>query len=419
MRKTIQILKEKILHILNRYPTLRPKVIYWLNLLWRFTIKFKTYKTGAILSDTCWIEPDRIEYALIRGFDVCHDRGKVVGGRWDLSSNRIKIQEMNLYLSLYQHFVDGISWRETKLYENSVVTKASNTRVQWERYCEMDLNHRCGKIDELYRDMKSNRYSTQNEIELEDEIAVAIGHDGTFLLTDGGYSLFLARILHLEKIPVRILVRHRKWVGFQKEIVYFATDRREGETYQPLTHPDLFNIVPSDWGNRRFETIRGALSTREGTLLDIGANWGYFCIKFEEDGFHCYAVENDPTSLYFMKRLREIENKKFEIINRSIFEYHEKTDFDVVLALNVWHHFLKRKEPYLQLVELLKILEMRELYLQPHEHSDPQMRGAYRNYHPEEFVEFVLRSSNLSRAELISEEGSPGRPIYKLSRSSP
>ena len=107
MRKTIQILKEKILHILNRYPTLRPKVIYWLNLLWIFTIKFKTYKIGAILSDTCWIEPDRIEYALIRGFDVCHDRGKVGGGRWDLSSNRIKIQEMNLYLSLYQHFENG------------------------------------------------------------------------------------------------------------------------------------------------------------------------------------------------------------------------------------------------------------------------------------------------------------------------
>ncbi len=120
-----------------------------------------------------------------------------------------------------------------------------------------------------------------------------------------------------------------------------------------------------------------------------------------------------------MKRLREIGNKKFEIINRSIFEYHEKTDFDVVLALNVWHHFLKRKEPYLQLMELLKRLEMRELYLQPHEHSNPQMRGAYRNYHPGEFVDFVLRSSNLSRAELISEEGSPGRPIYKLSRSSP
>lgn len=380
-------------------------------------IKFKRYRRDTTLSDMCWINPDRIKYALVRGFDVSGDQGKLVGGRWDLSNNRTKIQKMNVYLSLCQHFVDCIDWRETQLYKNEVMTRPSNDGVQCGPYCKTDLDERCRKIDELYQDMKSNRYCGQDETELEDEVAVSIGRDGTFLLTSGAYKLSIARILRLEKIPVRIVTRHRKWMTFQKEIVYYAGGRGSGKTYQPLTHPDFLNIVPSAWGSRRFEIIKGTLSVRKGTLLDIGANWGYFCIKFEEEGFDCYAVENNPTSLYFMKRLRQIENKKFKIINRSIFQYREKTDFDVVLALSIFHHFLKREELYVQLVELLKRLEMRELYLQSHEHFDTQMKGAYKNYYPEEFVDFILRNSSLTRAELISEEGHAGRPIYKLYRN--
>ena len=40
------------------------------------------------------------------------------------------------------------------------------------------------------------------------------------------------------------------------------------------------------------------------------------------------------------------------------------------------------------------------------------MKGAYKNYSPEEFVEFVLKNSCLDEAKLIGEED--GRPIYKL-----
>jgi hypothetical protein len=56
---------------------------------------------------------------------------------------------------------------------------------------------------------------------------------------------------------------------------------------------------------------------------------------------------------------------------------------------------------------------MREMYFQPHLPDEPQMQGAYKNYSVEDFVEFILQASRLSRAEFIG-SAEDGRSIYKL-----
>jgi len=38
---------------------------------------------------------------------------------------------------------------------------------------------------------------------------------------------------------------------------------------------------------------------------------GYFCHKFEEEKFDCYAVENDRENLHFLKILKRAENRGF------------------------------------------------------------------------------------------------------------
>jgi hypothetical protein len=85
-----------------------------------------------------------------------------------------------------------------------------------------------------------------------------------------------------------------------------------------------------------------------------------------------------------------------------------------VLALNIFHHFLKNEESYFKLLNLLKDLKMREMYFQPHLPNEPQMRGAYKNYSVEDFVAFILKASRLSRAEFIG-SAEDGRRLYKLS----
>ena len=103
-----------------------------------------------------------------------------------------------------------------------------------------------------------------------------------------------------------------------------------------------------------------------GTLLDIGANWGYFCHRFEDAGFQCYAVEASFREYYFLDKLRVAENRSFAAIHASIFEFWEKSEFDVVVALSIFHHFLKTENEYEKLVSFLRRLRTRVLFFEPH-----------------------------------------------------
>ena len=408
---------------LNRYPNLKQKIGDLLLWGWRFKLKFKRYNVGFDVDKTYWINPNKILYfikgtdEIITGFGIVKDKGKVIGGDWDLPENRIRFEDLDVYQAFHQRFVAGEDWKETDFYHR-IVTEMSAGKVKFGCKTEAEFEERYKKLDELYQNIKEYGYKTQKELSVnyrnrllseEDEITVSIARTGELLFNNGMHRLSIARILNLEKIPVKVTVRHSEWADFRKQIL--DQMKKRGKVYHRLTHPDLADI-PSEHGDERFEIIKQNISVKNVTLLDIGSHWGYFSHKFEEIGFHCYAVESSPRNVYFLKKLKDAENREFEVINRSIFEYREKSDFDVVLAMNIFHHFLKKKELYFKLIELLKRLKMKELFLQTHRYNEAQMEGAYKNYSPEEVVDFVLEHSCLDKAKLIGEED--GRPIYKL-----
>jgi hypothetical protein len=125
-------------------------------------------------------------------------------------------------------------------------------------------------------------------------------------------------------------------------------------------------------------------------------------------------VENDPVNLYFLRKLKTAEQRHFSILDRSIFDLTDRFEYDVVLALNIFHHFLKTEVDYQKLIELLGRLRIRIMFFQAHHPEGEQMRDAYRNYAADEFVAFILEHSHLSTAEYIG-TARDGRPIYKLS----
>jgi len=224
--------------------------------------------------------------------------------------------------------------------------------------------------------------------------------------------LAIAKLLNLERIPVKITARHSQWYRFRKEVKDYARRQPLHKLYHPVTHPDLSDI-PSMYGHERFEVIKANLPFNSGALLDIGAHWGYFCHRFEEEGFTCYAVENHAPSLYFMERLKIAENRQFTIISKSIFDYMEKTDFNVVLALNVFHHFIKAERDFHRLVDLLRQLQTQVMFFQTERPESIQMKGAYRNFDYDEFIRFILESSSLREAVQIGKTDD-GRPIYRF-----
>ncbi len=245
-------------------------------------------------------------------------------------------------------------------------------------------------------------------------IVVRVGRDGQLLLAGGQAHLAIARQMNLPSIPVQITWWHHDWAQFRVQLLDYA-QQWGGKLYQPLLHPTLSDI-PVEHDDSRFEIIRANLpSMPGGTVLDIGANLGYFCHRLEDAGFFCYGVERSYECFYLMNRLRIAEQKRFAAVHADIFEFWEKSEFDVVLALNVFHHFLKTAAEFEDLKQFLGRIRTQVMFFESHLPDEPQMRNAYRNFGPEEFVAFVAEQTGLVHWTVIG-CGKEGRPIYKLTK---
>jgi len=343
-------------------------------------------RIGIPIDDMCviYIIPDRIEFIIVSSNHKNEGINRIEDGHWDLRKE--KFEDTKNFTALREHFTRG--------------TPLSDNRYQ--------------EVDRLFNDIRDKGYKTQKELgnpDISDEIKVAIDRNGRFLLENGEIRLAIAKILELGSIPVIITRRHYQWAKFRKEVYLYSQQQPKG-AYQPLIHPDL-QKMPSHRKEDRWELMVGNLPLSSGTLLDIGANWGYFCHKFEDLGFDCYAVECNYRWQYFMKKLRDVENKKFEIIQRSVFDIKRKK-YDIVLALSIFHHFLRSKVLYDKLTRLLGELDMKVMFFEPHE-TGHGFKDAYIDYSEIEFVNYIIENSCLNRYKLLG-KGERGRNMYLLTR---
>jgi hypothetical protein len=156
-------------------------------------------------------------------------------------------------------------------------------------------------------------------------------------------------------------------------------------------------------------------SKKRPKLLDIGAHLGQVTIPFHKLGFECWAVEYEPEYSYFLKRLSKSGIRRFQVYEGSIMSFIQSHDrhYDVVLALSVFHHWLKEKQLFEDLKDLLNKIRARQMFFQPHGYGEKQMQGSYAEMSPSEFSEFVRREMEFSNSEKIG-AGKDGRPIYSF-----
>jgi 2-polyprenyl-3-methyl-5-hydroxy-6-metoxy-1,4-benzoquinol methylase len=367
-----------------------------------------------------WVSPKSIKEAGVGWWDGWgkYDKtdgfGRVVGGDWDL--NTMPFEDLDIYQA-YNARLHGGCWQDTG-YFKTLATRVDAGQAPYKLSSREELTARLQSLDSLLLQIKDNGVQSQKQAWNDsfsrralDEITVRIGRDGQLLFEDGRHRLAIAKLLNLTQIPVMVTWRHSEWYQLRSQIIEYAK-RYDNKVYSPLTHPDLADI-PSHHGDQRFTLIRANLPFAGGSLLDIGANWGYFCHKFEEEGFRCYGVEVGSRNFYFLQRLKIAEQRKFSIFHTNIFDFWEKSEFDVVLALNVFHHLLKTEADFGRLIQLLRRIRARVMFFEPHSPEEPQMRGAYRNMGHEEFARFVAENTGLTRFECIG-HGDDGRPIYRL-----
>ncbi len=365
-----------------------------------------------------WVNNDKLNYILDRKIKNLHKFPTILGGNWD--KYKKQLIELEIYKAFKQKYINGESWEKTNYY-NKVLTELSKGLITSSYKNKEEFDHYLKKLDYIYERLKKVDKEDNSNINqwieiLEDspflkEIIVNIGRDGELLLVKGENLLLLTKVLNFQQIPIRIKTRHKKWIKFKKDLQYFS---RRGHLYQQIDHPDLQDFH-FKYDDMRFNMIKKEMSISHGSLLDIGANLGYFCHKFEEEGFDCYAVEINPIYNYFLKKIKKAESKNFKIISDSIFSYNKNTDliFEVGLALNVFHNLIIRKKTFLKLKKLLNRLKVKELYFGAHNYKKSQNANVYRNFSPKEFNNFIIENSCLNKAEYIGKTPN-GRRLFKL-----
>ena len=187
-----------------------------------------------------------------------------------------------------------------------------------------------------------------------------------------------------------------------------------GKVYAPVPHPD-FAHMPSSHGPERFGMIEPHL--REfagGTALEIGSHCGFFAHKLEEMGYQVTAIESDENYALVLSSLRDAVGKSFNVITCSFFDLRSQK-FDVVLAMNIFHHSLKRERTYKALVKFLNELDCKMMIFESHDRQESQMSNAFCNMGAADFAHFVAENAGLPKVELIGREAN-NRVMFKLSR---
>lgn len=444
--KLLQFYLSNIKHYSDKIPYFRTLARSIWSIIWKSKLKLKSLWLSINLEKIYWVSPRKICYALGQNkFPVSKNKykGKMSNEEGGLTGNIVKFEEKDIYQSFYYHFIEGKEWEETDFYKR-VINEIKDGKCKWGCSSVSEYNRRCKNLDRLYYDIKKNGIKIQKMLwettllkenrikEIENEIRVLIGPEGELIhYYTGQHRLAMVKILNLDRVPIQILFRHKKWMEFRKELFTHIRREMNGKAYQPLLHPDL-NDVPSLWDDKRFEIIKQNLTIKSGTLIDIGAHWGYFCHKFEEIGFHCTAMEDSPKNLYFLRKLKRADNANFKIINKSVFDYkdHERDknelNFDIALALNIFNQSMEieKKDLYFKFVKLFRKLKAKEMYLQlPEELGGMQQvqakdkhrninRDRSRNYSSQEIIDFIMENSNFINVERIGEDRNCG--IYKL-----
>ncbi len=178
---------------------------------------------------------------------------------------------------------------------------------------------------------------------------------------------------------------------------------KRGYLYSPVPHPDFDDWPAGRRNDKRTEIIRPHLDTLPGTALDIGAYFGGFSHLLEELGYEVTAVERSPLYVDITRQVRDLTGKTFEIFEGDFYNL-EKTDYDLVLALNIFHHSFKKQSKFERLLGFLGRLKCSMMIYEAHGPDEVQMSNAVLKLSPQEAAEFIAEKSGMSNIEEIGME---------------
>lgn len=216
----------------NRYPSYHRLYKIWKNEY------IGGYEALPDPQDIIEIDPATVHYYTTEGMYYWHYElaGEVKGGEWD--RNVRPISEYWKYLDMVNRFKYNVSWKETHHY-----------RRLMEGGPLEDIEPDLTTYDKLYESIREDGFKSARELEdgkkvYYGDVCVAIGRNGQILFTRSGWHrLAIAKLLDIEAIPVRVLIRHQEWQNIRDEVCANELDPKDCQwDVDVREHPDLRKI---------------------------------------------------------------------------------------------------------------------------------------------------------------------------------
>jgi len=226
----------------------------------KYTLRrtFRSYRHEADPYATIDVDPTQIEYKPVKNWSKWGHMGDVRGGDWDRLGTCFL--DTALYQSLKAHFIDGVAWEDTEKYQEAL-RQIDVGESAWNRSFNVEeVNERCEHLDDLFETIRDEGFKSQSEIHgkpnrevvlsrkwdhFMTDVVVHISRNGQFLFCDGRHRFTIARILGLDSIPVRVVVRHEQWQEIREEIGGAeSVSELSDQARQHLDHPDVQDLLP-------------------------------------------------------------------------------------------------------------------------------------------------------------------------------
>jgi len=173
----------------------------------------------------------------------------------------IEFENYGLYAAAKEPFRNGTEWMDTEFHRwvtDEWLPSEPDTDRNWCGSLER-VQSALQAFDEIYDHIERHGYLTQRELSERNEpptgtldlvpehyeVAVNIGRDRKLIFDDGRHRFIATRILGLETIPARVLVRHREWQRL-RTIANDASSRTDlaKRVEKHFRHPDMQDVRP-------------------------------------------------------------------------------------------------------------------------------------------------------------------------------
>ncbi len=197
-----------------------------------FTVKYKEYPPKA---EVIYIKPEQIHGCMTHNIydEIPFFEGDIKGGEWDIMPMKTRLQNPK-YLGLVDRYVHKKPWIETRLFTDWYI-RDFNEGKRFSGFRDIDslAEYYSYRYDKLFTDIK------EHGLDPTFPLPVIIDQDGKFIWTyDGNHRLYMAMILDIDLIPVRVIRRHKKF-QLIKDIAANSKDDKLNNKF--MNHPDIGN----------------------------------------------------------------------------------------------------------------------------------------------------------------------------------